>query len=131
MRKLVKWFGVEMERLFWIIMFGVISLTGTILWLNGSLMVEAYFIGQCILIGLGYIASILKKSKTDILNQNIKQLLMENKGSGAPVGLEPGFDQLNTLMKDAGPLLEQMAKNFQQSKHFRNRQNNNEQILND
>lgn len=131
MRKLVKWFSVEIERLFWIIMFGVISLTGTILWLKGSLLVEAYFIGQCILVGLGYVGAMLKKSKTEILNKNVKQLLIENQDSGAPVGLEPGFDQLNTLMKDAGPLLEQMAKNFQQSKHFRNRQNNNKQILTD
>jgi hypothetical protein len=57
--------------------------------------------------------------------------LVENKDCGSTIGLNPELDIINDLIKNAGPMLNEMTKNLQQSKHFRNRikSNNNKQIL--
>jgi len=133
MKRILNFFGIEIERFIWMFFMILVVIAGFITLLTGDLSLEAYFIGQSIVCGFGYVGSLMKKSKSEILSQHVKQLLVENKDRGSPIGIEPGFDNLNKIMKKAGPLLEQMTKNIQQSKHYRNRaqNNNNKQILTD
>jgi hypothetical protein len=132
MKRLFNLFGVEVERLGLKLSIVLLVLYGTIALFAGELKIDAYFIGMCVLVGICYHASIVKKSKIEVLSKNVKQLLTENHISGSPIGLNADLDSLNQVMKDIGPLMEQMGKNAQQSKHFRNRQNDNnkKQILN-
>lgn len=113
MKKLLSFFKVEIERLFWIGSLGLITIVGFITFISGLLKLEYYFIGLCIIVGLGYVASVLKKSKTEIINDKVKELLVENKDSGSPVGAMSDLDSLNRVMKELGPLVNQINNNKQ------------------
>ena len=89
---------------------------------------DAYFIGMSIIIGFAYLGSVINNNKIQATPNQLKQLLTES--SGSPIGLDKSFDKINDLIKQAGPLVDIINKNNQQSKHYRNRKNNNKQILN-
>jgi hypothetical protein len=116
--------------LLWKIQFLLILLTTFILLIIGKVKVDMFLVIVTLVSGFNYLGLLLSKPKTDMIVDGMKQLLTEN-GSGSPISIEPALDDLNRLMRDAGPLLDQMTKNLNQSKHFRNRQNNNnsKQIL--
>ena len=112
MKHLFKFFGVEIQRLLWITILILITLLGFVGVLVEIIPLNDYFVGVCIISSVGYISSILTKSKKEELSSNIKKLLIENKDGGSPVGLEPELDKLNKVMKDAAPLLEMMNKYY-------------------
>ena len=131
MKELLKTFRVEIERLGWLITLGLITLIGAIAVLTKTLSFDAYFMGQCFVAGLGYIASVLKKSKKEIINNKMKQLLAETKDSGAHIGVMENLDDLTALMQEAGPLFDQI-NTITRSKQLKTRikPNNDKQILN-
>lgn len=130
MKQIFKLFCVEIERLFWLIMIVGVVVMGWILLITESIDNSTFYLALCLITGFGYIASLIKKTKKEELSKNIKNLLVENKDSGSPLGLEPSLDDLNKILKDAGPLISAIEKNMKQSKHFRNQKNNIKKILN-
>lgn len=95
MKKLITFFGVEIERLLWIFALGLLVIVNfAALLLNEITAAETLLIFS-IIIGFGYIGSIIKKTKTETITS--KLLTEEN---NTQIGLDPSFDQLNQLIEN-------------------------------
>lgn len=117
MKNIINLFAVELERCGWILTLWLLTLSGFIMMLTGILSVDFYFVGQCFVAGVGYLASILKKSKKELLNDNVKKLLTENQNSGSDVSVMKDLDHLTEIFKKSGPMFEQLSiKNIHNTK---------------
>lgn len=106
MKKLITFFGVEIERLIWIFALGLLVIVSFVALLLNEITVAETLSIFSVAIGFGYIGSIIKKTKTETITS--KLLTEEN---NIQAGLDPSFDQLNQLIKNVSLFNGVMQKN--------------------